>query len=338
MKSVAIHPDSNIEIVDLPVPEPSQDGVLVKTIGCGVCGTDLLKINLRLLKKTTVLGHEYVGTIVKAGPDVQDFRVGDVIVAAHHVPCFQCHYCLHDNPSMCETFKKTNFEPGGFAEYVHLSSHHLAHATFKVPPDLPWEEAIFTEPLACCVRNVNQLNLLKGDVVIVVGLGSIGLMMSALLNRNGITVVGVDLDSKRVEYASNFGVKEAFTATDDKFYSKIHSLTDNRGADGVIFTAGPATMLAKSLMWVRDGGFVNLFSHLSGEKSEIDTSEIYHRELKLISTYSSSPNSLKEAFEILQQDTLKLRRLFASPYSPDNFAQAIKDVNARDVLKALIVF
>lgn len=338
MKSIAIHPNSDIEILDIPIPEPSRDGVLVKTIGCGVCGTDLLKINLRLLKQTTVLGHEYVGTIVKAGPDVRGFHVGDIIVAAHHVPCFQCHYCLHDNPSMCETFKKTNFEPGGFAEYVHLSGKHLAHATFKVPSDIPWQEAIFTEPLACCVRNVNQLNLLKGDVVVVIGLGSIGLMMSALLNRSDITVIGVDLDSKRAESALNFGVKEAFTATDDKFYDQIRSLTDGRGADGVIFTAGPATMLAKSLMWVRHGGFINLFSHLSGEKSEIDTAEIYHRELRIISTYSSSPDALKEAFEILKRDDLKLRRLFAPPYPPDSFAQAIKDINAREVLKALIAF
>lgn len=338
MKSVAVHPNSNIEVIDLPIPEPARDGVLVKTIGCGICGTDLLKINLRLLKQTTVLGHEYVGTIVKAGSDVRDFRVGDVVVAAHHVPCFQCHYCVHDNPSMCETFKKTNFEPGGFAEYVHLSGTHLAHATFKVPPYLPWEEAVFTEPLACSVRNINQLNLLKGDVVVVIGLGSIGLMMSALLNRDEITVIGVDLDAKRAANASEFGVKAAFTATDDKFHGKIRALTDGRGADGVIFTAGPATMLAKSLMWVRSGGFINLFSHLSGEKSEIDTAEIYHRELRIISTYSASPDALKQAYEILKRDDLKLRRLFAPPYPPGRFAQAIKDVNAREVLKALIAF
>lgn len=338
MKAVVVHPDARTSIEDRPIPELAPGSVLVKTKGCGVCGTDLLKINLRLLNRPTVLGHEFVGTIAEVGAGVEGFEKGDLIVAAHHVPCFHCHYCRHGDVSMCKAFKTSNFVPGGFAEYVSLSAAHLRHAAFKIPATLPWQEALFTEPLACCVRNVNRLNLLPGDTVAVIGLGSIGLTMSALIKHRGVTVIGVDLDADRCQKARDFGVAQAHCAADTGFTESLQSVTEGRGADGVIFTAGPANLLSQALSWIRNGGFLNLFSHLSGETSEIDTAELYHREIQIITTYSASPDSLKESFDLIASDALGLRRMLAGPYAPEAFDEAVADLNARKVLKAMIAF
>jgi L-iditol 2-dehydrogenase len=339
MKAVVVHPDAHTDLVDIPVPEISAGSALLKTQGCGVCGTDLLKINSRLLTAPTVLGHELVGSIVQTGDGVSGFTVGDRVVSAHHVPCFECHYCRHGDVSMCQAFKTSNFVPGGFAEYVFLSPAHLAHVTFKIPPAMPWQEALFTEPLACCVRDVNRLGLLPGDTVVMIGLGSIGLTLTALLNHRGIKIVGVDLDAKRCEIAKDFGASAVFTGTSDAaFTTALSAFTEGRGADGVIFTAGPTALLSQSPSWIRNGGFLNLFSHLSGKKCEVDAAEWYHREIRVLTTYSASPESLKESFELLKTDALKLRRMLAAPYAPDNFGRAVSDLNERRVLKAMIAF
>ena len=109
MRSVLVHPDGHCEYNDtLNKPVPADDELVIRTMGCGVCGTDVLKINNRMLTKPTVLGHELVGRVVQVGGSVRDWIVGDVMVVAHHVPCGACHYCLHDQPSMCAHFKSTN--------------------------------------------------------------------------------------------------------------------------------------------------------------------------------------------------------------------------------------
>ncbi len=332
MNTLSLNPDGQFTPLTMAVPQVPDGGILVKTLACGVCGTDVLKVVNRLVTKPTVLGHELVGTVSSISKSVTNFAVGDRIVAAHHVPCFKCRYCRHGNISMCAAFKTSNFVPGGFAEYVALSAEHLQYTTFKIPDSLPTEEALFLEPLACCVRNLDRLPLLSGDTIIVVGLGSIGLMTAALLHLRGCKVIGLDLDSTRREQAKLFGIDKAQERFDSSLYDK-DSLPD-----GVILTAGPAQLVSQSMEWVRSGGFVNLFSHLEGEEVKLDSSAIYHRELTLNASYSASPDALREAFKILSTDNLKLRRLLAAPYTLLDLPKAIDDVIARRVFKAAIMF
>ncbi|HLD43883.1 MAG TPA: alcohol dehydrogenase catalytic domain-containing protein [bacterium] len=322
--------------VNISKPHIGPDEVLIKTIGCGLCGTDLLKINLGLLRQPTILGHEVVGRVAEKGAKVFDYQLGDLIVVAHHVPCGTCHYCLHGNHSMCATFKKTNLDPGGFCEFIRLSKQHLDHTTFKITGDFAWQEALFTEPLACCERSFQKLTILPGDVLVIVGLGSIGIMMTKLVKRLGGKVIGIDTDTHRCSQALSYGADKTIEST-DKLHTLINEPTQSRGADGIIFTAGPAGLLNASLLWLRDGGFVNLFSHLSGEVGPIDTSRLYHHEIQIITSYSATPESLKRSFDILRSEHLNLKQMFET-YRPDQFEQAVKDMNERKVYKALIEF
>ena len=197
---------------------------------------------------------------------------------------------------------------------------------------------LFTEPLACCVRNIDRLPLLRGDAVLVVGLGSIGLMMASLLHLQGVKVLGLDLDSVRCKNSLNYGVDKALSSADGhEFAESLEKLSEGRKLDGVIFTAGPAAMLGKSLIWIRDGGFINLFSHLSGESASIDVAQIYHRELQIIATYSSSPASLRKAFSLLRDHNLGLARMISGQYGLEDLEKAVSDINQRKTLKALIV-
>ena len=161
--------------------------------------------------------------------------------------------------------------------------------------------------------------------------------MGALLKRLECKIIGVDLDPKRCDIAREFGFENTSSKYDEGLSQTIMKLSENRMADGVILTAGPAELLQDSLSWIRNGGFINLFSHLSGEKSEIDTAELYHRELQIVTSYSPSLESLKEAFQILTKENLNLKRMFQT-YPYEKFSQAIADINGRLALKALIEF
>src|SRR5512136_156054 len=106
----------------------------------------------RLPKAPIVLGHEVAGEVVETGEGVTRFRVGDRIVATHHVPCNTCRYCMAGNHPYCETLRKTHFDPGGFAEFVRLPAINVDRGTFKIPEGVSFEDANFTEPLACVLR------------------------------------------------------------------------------------------------------------------------------------------------------------------------------------------
>ena len=170
----------------------SRKGAIVKVLGCGLCGSDIVKFVHKISKNGTVLGHEIVAEIVEIDSDT-DFKIGDEIVTSHHIPCGECVYCKHGNVSMCEHFKSTNIRPGGFSEYVYLSEEHLKNVAHLKPENLSDIEVSFYEPLGCIVRAVKRANLLKGDKALVVGLGSIGILTAQALKAYGYDVLGCDL-------------------------------------------------------------------------------------------------------------------------------------------------
>src|SRR6185369_15088736 len=158
-----------------------------------------------------VFGHEVVGEVAAVGGGVSAYAAGDRVVAAHHVPCGECHYCRRGSDSMCAAFKASNLDPGGFAEYVRVPAANVRHATFRVPAHVSDEAASFVEPLACCLRAVRRARVLPGDTAVVVGLGSIGCLFVQLLKRAGAAVVGADALPDRAVFARGLGADAAGT-------------------------------------------------------------------------------------------------------------------------------
>src|SRR5262249_773181 len=157
----------------LPVPQLGSGDILVKVNACGVCVSDLHKLRFRSLTKPTVLGHEISGVVERLGSEVKKFSEGDRVVLAHHVPCMTCHFCTRGSYSMCEQFKTSGLDPGGFSEFVRVPALHVEHVTFPIPAGLSDTEACWMEPLACCLRDIKRIRLQPGDTAVIVGLGSI---------------------------------------------------------------------------------------------------------------------------------------------------------------------
>ena len=238
-------------------------GALIKVIGCGLCGSDISKIKNVSQASNYFLGHEVVGEIVELNSDINNFKVGDIVVAAHHVPCFKCIYCKHENYSMCEEFKKSNIIPGGFSEFVYLSENHLKNTVFIKPQNLSVIEASFMEPLACCIRAIKRARLLKNDKTLVVGLGSIGYLMSQALVSYDMSVIGVDLICERVDNLKKININGLVFENNDITSNKIRQLTDGYGVDCVFMTSGARSALDFALKSVRNGGKIVVFSSIN---------------------------------------------------------------------------
>jgi L-iditol 2-dehydrogenase len=314
---IVVLKDREDEILD------GRKGAIVKVLGCGLCGSDIVKLKHKLVKSGTVLGHEIVAKIVEIDSET-NFKKDDVIVTSHHIPCGKCEYCKNGNVSMCRHFKETNIRPGGFSELVFVSDEHLKNVAYLKPENLTEEEASFYEPLGCCVRAVKRASLRENSTVLVIGLGSIGIIMAQALRAFGMNVIGCDLLASRVQILKNLGI-EAFT---------LNEMCESIKADGVFMTSGSDKAIDTALKYVRDGGKILVFSS-TPQNFGYANNEIYYRELTVLGSYSPAPIDLKDSLELLASKQVRVNGL-STVYTLDKVQKAINDTLENKIMKAYI--
>lgn len=335
MKAAVLKEKNLFEIKDVPKPVLESKGALIKIIGCGLCGSDVVKMRTNA-KEGTILGHEIVGIIEEINTET-DFKVGDKVVLGHHVPCFNCEYCRGESYSMCRTFKKTNIKPGGFCEYLRISEAHLKNTVCKVPPDMPDVTASFTEPLACCIRAIKRSEIKDGDSVLIIGLGSVGLLMGQAAKIYGAKVIGCDILQDRLLVAKKFGFDETILyqsndTTSDLLKKKINALS---GVDKVILTAGNDNSVDFAFKSIRDGGTILVFASIKSNDKGFSNNEIYYRELTVKASYSPSPSDIKESFSLLKSGKINIESI-TSVYKLEELNLAVADFSSNKILKAYI--
>ncbi|MCM1009617.1 MAG: alcohol dehydrogenase catalytic domain-containing protein [Fusobacterium sp.] len=314
--------DDKIGIIEVPdVTLDGRKGAVVKVLGCGLCGTDIIKFDHKTVPQGTVLGHEIVAQVLEIDSDT-DFKSGDVIVTTHHIPCGKCDYCKNGNVSMCRHFKETNIFPGGFSERVFLSEEHLQNVAYLKPENLTVEEASFYEPLSCCVRAVRRAKLLPESEVLVLGLGSIGILMSQALKADGMKVLGCDLLEKRVETLKNLGI------------DAVTRIPENFRPNAVFLTAGADKTVEIAIKTVRDGGKIIVFSS-TPNSFPFDNNDIYYRELTVMGSYSPDLCDMRQSLHLLKSGRVKVSGL-STVYPLEELEQAMKDTKNAKIMKAFI--
>lgn len=333
MKAAVLRGTERVTTEDWPRPTIEAGDILVALRGCGLCGSDIAKIVAPDATGPAVLGHELVGTVAEVGRDVAGLAVGDRVVAAHHVPCGDCHYCRRGSHSMCRAFKESRLDPGGFAEFVRVPAANVRHVTFKLPPDISDEAASFVEPLGCCVRAVRRARIEAGDVVVVIGLGTIGCLFVQLLRRTGAAVVGVEPLAERRHLARRLG---ADAADPDRATGMVKDLSHGRGADHVVVSGGGGDAIAWAVGALRDGGAIHVFAGGGAAPLPVALDTLYRRELSLAATYSSSPADLAEAFKLIVGGHVVVEGFITHRVPLERLAEGVELMRRRTALKVWV--
>ncbi len=291
----------DVRIEDKPIPQIGSGELLVRVEACGICGSDVMEW-YRLDRAPLVLGHEIGGQIVAAGDGVERYKEGDRVSAAHHVPCNTCHYCLNSHHTMCETLRRTNFDPGGFAEYIRLPAINVDRGVFLLPDEVSYEEATFIEPLACVLRGQRMAHMSPGSSVLVIGSGIAGLLHVQLASASEAgRVIATDISDYRLEAAKRFGADAVIHAEGD-LPTRLRQVNDGRLADLVIVCAGAISAIAQALQSVERGGTVLLFAPTDpGVTIPLSINELFWRnDITLTTSYAGSPADYEAALELLR--------------------------------------
>ncbi len=310
MRVAMYYSNKDIRLEEMPTPEIGPGELLMRIEASGICGSDLLEW-YRRGKAPLVLGHEVAGEVVGVGEGVARYKLGDCICAAHHVPCNTCHYCLNGHHTVCETLRRTNFDPGGFAEYTRLPSINVDRGVFPLPDEMTFEEATFIEPLACVVRGQRLAGIQPGSSILVIGSGIAGLLHTQLARALGTTrIVATDIVEYRLEAARHFGADAAIHANED-VPAFLRQVNNNRLADLVIVCTGAAAAMTQALHSVERGGTV-LFFAPTGEGITVPMSVndlFWRNEITLTSSYAGSPADYATALELIQTGRIHVKEM-----------------------------
>ncbi|MGE5489289.1 MAG: alcohol dehydrogenase catalytic domain-containing protein [bacterium] len=330
MRAAVYRGDGAICIEQLPVPEIGPGELLVRVEACGVCHTDLKKVEHNLLPPPRIFGHETAGVVVRVGEGVTRFAPGDRVIAFHHIPCRNCFYCERKLYAQCATYKRVGvtagFEPagGGFAQYVRVMDWIVRDGVEKFGPDVPFARACFVEPVNTCHKAVALVDPKPGETVAILGQGPIGLMFTMLVRRTGARIVATDTIARRRELAIRFGAEAALNPRTEDLRPVIGSMTEGRGADLVIVAASVPGIVQEAIRLSRPGSRILLFAQTSHQEAvELSGADICVGERALLGCYSASVDLQAESARLVFRNELPVEELISHRLPLDSIRSAI---------------
>jgi L-iditol 2-dehydrogenase len=334
MRAVVYRGINDLRLETVPVPVIGPGELLVKIVSCGVCGTDLKKISTGSHSAPRIFGHEMAGTVAQVGAGVTNFTLGDRVMVFHHIPCGKCYYCRKNTPAQCAQYKRVGatagFEPsgGGFSQYIRVSDWIVANrGVVRIPDGVPFEQAAFMEPVNTVLKGVKHLNLAADDTVLVIGQGSIGILLAVLSQRTGARVFTSDLYPERHAIAAKFGLHHPIHAGSEDVVVRVKAETEGRGADAVVLAVGANSLIKTAMSAVRPGGRVMLFAQTQHTEAVFDPGQVCMDEKSLIGSYSASAAILDEVIELVFDGYTKgfdLTQLISHRFPLDQATKAIE--------------
>jgi L-iditol 2-dehydrogenase len=320
---------NDVRLETVPVPAIGPGDLLVRVHSCGVCGTDLKKISTGSHSAPRIFGHETSGVVAAVGEGVRDYSPGDRVMVFHHIPCGKCFYCQNKTFAQCPTYKKVGctagFEPsgGGFAEYVRVMDWIVTYGTVRIPDGTSFEQASFVEPVNTCMKGVEALHLHRGETVLAIGQGPIGIILSVLARQAGATLITSDLYPERLRIGSSFGLDLTIDASRANVVERVRELTEGRGADAVILAVGGNSLIRTAMDAARPGGRILLFAQTQHGEAVIDPAAICVDEKALVGSYSASVDLQQESIRFVMNREMDLERLVSHRFPLSESTQAL---------------
>jgi L-iditol 2-dehydrogenase len=322
---------NDVRMETVPVPQIGAGELLVRVHTCGVCGTDLKKLATGSHSAPRIFGHETAGIIVAVGEGVTSHKLGDRVMVFHHIPCRECYYCQHKVFAQCPTYKKVGvtagYEPsgGGFAEYVRVMDWIVQRGgVVRIPDGVSFEQASFIEPVNTCLKGIETLALKRGETVLVIGQGPIGIILGTLAKRAGADVITSDLFPQRLTIAEQFGLTNSLDASSVNTVERVKAMTDGRGADAVILAVAGNGLIRSAMDATRPGGRVLLFAQTQRSEAVIDPSAVCVDEKSLLGSYSASVDLQAESADFVLNREMDLEALYSHRFPLSQAVDALE--------------
>ena len=337
MKVAMYYRNDDVRIEELPKPKAGPGEILVEVHASGICGSDVMEW-YRIKTAPRVLGHEIAGLITEVGEGVAGYSVGDRVFVSHHVSCEKCHYCQNDQHTVCDTLRTTNFDPGGFAEYVRVPEINVGHGTFILPDSVSFEAGVFVEPLACVLRGQKQMRIKPGNSVLVIGSGISGLLHIALAKASGAgKIIATDVNEFRLKAATEAGADTALYAEEAR-PEKIRELNDGLLADNVILCTGAVSALEQAFTLCERGGNLQLFAPTEPDVTvPVNFFNIWKEGLTITTTYAGSSKDIQEAIDLLAGGKILIEKMITHRLPLEDIQKGFQLVaKAEESIKVII--
>lgn len=306
MRAAILHGREDIRLADLD-PAPLRAGEVRVRIGAALtCGTDLKVYrrgyHARMLVPPCVFGHEFAGTIVESAADPSSWPVGTRVVAANSAPCGECPSCRRGQENLCDDLLFLN---GAYAESIVVPERVVRRNLLALAPGTPFAAAALTEPLACVVQGIDDLNLRAGESILILGGGPIGLFAAVLARHAGCRVTLVGRGEQRLAKARAIGVHETI-ANESPDTIASPSLA-GRHFDAVFEAVGKPAVWEAAVGFVRKGGRVNLFGGCpAGTTVTFDTTLLHYSSLTLLASFHHTPRTIRRALELIETGVVRV--------------------------------
>jgi L-iditol 2-dehydrogenase len=345
MRAAVYRGKGRVVVEDVPVPQIAEGEVLIRVAACGICGTDLKKIEHGFVAAPQIFGHEVSGTVVARGPGVTRWKTGDRVMSFHHIPCGNCFYCERRLHSQCALYKRTGltagFDPngGGFAQYVKAMPWVAERGMLAIPEEISFEEASFIEPVNTCIKAIEKARVAPGETVLIMGQGPIGLLLMMLSKLTGAFVIGSDPMPERRAKSLSLGADLALDPRNARIADEVGSRTGGRGADVVLVAVPMPAALSEALAIARAGGRILLFAQNDPEmRIEFPAAAVGVAEKEILGSYSAAVDRQEQAARLIFSRQLPVRELISHRFSLEAMNRALEIARhpVADSLKVVI--
>ncbi len=335
LQAILVSP-GEIELKEVPLPEPVDDEILIRVRTALTCGTDLKAFvrGHRLIPMPGPFGHEFSGTVVAAGRNVRSFKAGDDVMGVHSAPCLDCRYCRRGLHNLCERIMETKVL-GAYSEYLLLTGDIVRQNLFPKPAGLTFSEASLLEPLSCVMHPYSGTGFEEIDNALIVGAGPIGLLHLIVLRSKGVSVAVMDVNRKRLDIAERMG---AATSTPDKISNLIEAVTEGMGFDLIVECTGQVEVWESSIDLVRRGGRVILFGGCErGTFVRYPTHRLHYDEIILMGSFHFTPDDVKSAYRFMTENRVDFSELITDELPLTSIQRAFSLLQEGEGIKYAIV-
>jgi L-iditol 2-dehydrogenase len=342
MNAAVLYGKEDVRIERVPIPAAGKGEIVIRVHAALTCGTDLKVFrrgyHARMIAPPALFGHELAGVVHETGAGVRGFKPGMRVVALNSAPCGACFWCVRKQENLCEDLI---FNNGAYAEYIRIPARIVAKNTLIVPQSLPLEHAALTEPLACVMRGLEETGAKRGDSVVVIGAGPIGLMFMHVAQLSGMKVIAVVKRDEQIASATTFGASHVVqTGAVVDAVAAVRDLTaDQRGVDVAIEAVATPLTWQWAVDMVRRGGTVNFFGGCAaGTKVEIDTDRLHYNDITLKASFHHTPAACRKAFDLLASGRFKCSEYITGRAQLSDLETVLRRLNDRsnDIKTAII--